>query len=106
MFSTITIDDLNKKHEKLSSDELILDVRTPEEFQEGHIPGARNIAHTEVSAHTAELRKYKRVYIYCRSGGRVQTACYELVNLGLNNLVGVVSGGMPNWVQSGFPTEK
>lgn len=106
MFSTITMEDLQKKHEELSHDELIVDVRTPEEFQEGHVPGARNIMHTDVSAHIAEFRKYKNVYIYCRSGGRVQMACYELVNYGLKNLVGVVSGGMPNWMHAGFPVEK
>lgn len=100
------MEELYSKYENLGADELILDVRTPEEYQEGHVPGSRNITHTEVAAHAKELSKFKKVYVYCRSGGRVQMCTYELVNLGLNNLVAVVNGGMPNWIASGHPVEK
>lgn len=106
MLSTISMEELYGKYEKLEGDELILDVRTPEEFNEGHVPGSRNITHTDVTAHAKELAKYKKVYVYCRSGGRVQMACFELLNQGLDNLVGVISGGMPNWIASGHPVEK
>ncbi len=39
---------------------VLLDVRTPEEFAEGHLPGAINIPHTELAARIAELEKSKR----------------------------------------------
>lgn len=91
---------------KLSNDDLVLDVRTPEEFADGHVPGSRNISHELVGGHADELRKYRNVYLYCRSGGRVQMACMDLASRGLTNVHGVVSGGMPNWISSGFPTER
>lgn len=105
MIKTISMDELYTKFKGLTKDDLILDVRTPEEFSEGHVPGSRNITHTDVTAHAKELAPYKNIYVYCRSGGRVQMACSELALSGLTNLSGVVSGGMPDWEASGYPVE-
>lgn len=106
MIPTLTIEELYAKFKSLSKDELILDVRTPAEYASGHVPGSRNVSHEEVGAHADELKTYRNVYIYCRSGGRVQFACQELAMRGLKNIAGVVSGGMPNWEMNGFPVEK
>jgi rhodanese-related sulfurtransferase len=106
MFRTISISELFEKQKNLPKDALILDVRTPEEFEEGHIPGSRNISHESVAEHSKELQLYRTVYLYCRSGRRVDFACDELVRSGLRNVVGVVQGGMPEWIASGYPVEK
>ncbi|MBI3541986.1 MAG: rhodanese-like domain-containing protein [Deltaproteobacteria bacterium] len=103
---TLTLEELFARSKSLPKNELILDVRTPEEYAEGHVPGSRNISHEGVGAHADELRGFSTVYIYCRSGGRVQMAMAELAAHGLTNLAGVVSGGMPNWAASGWPVEK
>ena len=105
MVETLTIQELFEKSKILTKDELILDVRTPEEYAAGHVPGSRNISHDGIGPYAQELKSYKRVYVYCRSGGRVQFACHELFNMGLRNLAAVVNGGMPDWVSSGFPVE-
>ncbi|MBI3395408.1 MAG: rhodanese-like domain-containing protein [Spirochaetia bacterium] len=50
---------------------LVVDVRTPGEFDSGHYPGALNIPHTEIGARLAELgAKDKGIVLYCRSGQR------------------------------------
>jgi rhodanese-related sulfurtransferase len=102
----ISVEDLHNSYKALGKDELILDVRTPEEFQSGHVPGSRNIPHDSVSLHAPELKQYKMVYVYCRSGGRVQFACHELSLLGVTNLSAVTRGGMPDWEGAGFPIER
>jgi rhodanese-related sulfurtransferase len=95
---TITVSELHEVFKKLGSNELILDVR--------HVPGSKNISHELVGSHTGELKKFAAVYVYCRSGGRVGHACSTLASLGLTNLVAVAGGGMPDWIQAGFPVEK
>lgn len=67
---------------------LLVDVRSPEEFQDGHLPGATNIPHTEIVAGLAALGvpETSPVVLYCRSGNRsgmamagLQEAGYERV---------------------------
>ena len=68
---------------------LMLDVRTKEEFADGHIPGAVNIpVETIGSEAPAELPdREQRIYVYCRSGNRSKQASQKLVNLGYADIV-------------------
>ncbi len=103
----ITMHDLNTKLSSLAQGEVILDVRTPEEFEEGHIPGAINIDHQEVASRVGELKKYKTIYVHCRSGGRVRVAAAALKAAGLEDrLVCVFDGGMLDWTTAGYPLER
>jgi rhodanese-related sulfurtransferase len=64
----ISIDKLHDLISDIGDDELILDVRTPLEFSEGHISGARNQDHESVDSIADELKKYKTVYVHCKMG--------------------------------------
>ena len=68
---------------------ILLDVRTPEEFADGHIPGALNIPNESIGENDiAELPdKEQRIYVYCRSGNRSKQASAKLVNLGYTNVI-------------------
>lgn len=68
---------------------ILLDVRTPEEFADGHIPGAINIPNESIGENDiAELPdKEQRIYVYCRSGNRSKQASAKLVNLGYTNVI-------------------
>ena len=77
---------------KMMKDEknyIILDVRRPDEFAEGHIPGAINVPNEEIgSADIAELPdKSQLILVYCRSGRRSKEASEKLVKLGYKNIV-------------------
>src|SRR5690606_16687451 len=101
----ISMNELRDLLPRIGKDELILDVRSSEEFSAGHIPGARNIPHTEVARHLQELKGFKKVYIHCRSGGRATQAFQMLSQLGLNNLVCIGGSGMKDWLEAGYPVE-
>jgi rhodanese-related sulfurtransferase len=79
------------------SNYIILDVRRPDEFSEGHIPNAinvpnENIGNTEIS----ELpNKEQLILVYCRSGRRSKEASQKLVKLGYTNIVEF--GGIIDW---------
>ena len=79
------------------SDYIILDVRTPEEFSERHIPGAINVANETIgSEEIPELPdKDQLILVYCRSGNRSKQASEKLVALGYTNIVEF--GGINDW---------
>ena len=74
---------------KDEKDYIILDVRRPEEFAEGHIPGAINVPNEEIgTTDIAELpNKSQLILVYCRSGRRSKDASKKLVKLGYTNIV-------------------
>jgi len=85
---------------------ILLDVRTVEEFEEGHIPNAVNIPHKELEARLAELTDAKntQVVIYCRSGRRAEVAREVLVKNGFNEL-DHLSGDFNAWSSNNLPTK-
>ena len=101
----ISIDDLHDKVDSLGSNDLILDVRSSDEFDCGHIKGARNQPHDDVEEIAEELKKYDTVYVHCKMGGRAQMASQTLIGMGLSNVVCVGNGGMQRWSDQGWETE-
>ena len=79
------------------SDYIVLDVRTPAEFSERHIPGAMNIPNETIG--TEEIPelpdKEQLILVYCRSGNRSKQASEKLVRLGYTNVVEF--GGINAW---------
>lgn len=76
----------------------ILDVRTPEEFAEGHIDNAVNIdwQNENFIKNTEKLNKNKPVYVYCRSGKRSLKASEKLSALGFKKIYNL-DGGYLKW---------
>ena len=81
---------------------VILDVRTPGEYERGHIPGAINIPHNELSARSEELASHgeKTIVAYCESGGRTRIALDILKKAGYTRL-GHLKGDMISWRTAG-----
>ena len=76
---------------------ILLDVRTPEEFAAGHIPGAINIPNEVIGSDPIpELPDLDQlILVYCRSGNRSKQASEKLVALGYGNVVEF--GGINDW---------
>ena len=76
---------------------VILDVRTQEEYDEGHIPGAILIPNTEIEARAEEeiTDKDQLILVYCRSGRRSKLAADALMELGYTNIKEF--GGIIDW---------
>ena len=75
----------------------ILDVRTQEEYDQGHIPGAIVISHEEIKEKAEEVLtdKDQLILVYCRSGRRSKIAAEALVELGYTNIKKF--GGIIDW---------
>ncbi len=87
--------------EQLSNDDnaFVLDVRTPEEVEEGYIPNSTNIdiyLGQEFLDELEKLDKSKNFYVYCRSGNRSGQACAIMNSIGIENSYNL-EGGFMNW---------
>ena len=76
---------------------IILDVRAQDEYDQGHIPGAIVIPHTEIETRAEEelTDKDQQILVYCRSGRRSKLAADALLELGYTNIKEF--GGILDW---------
>jgi glyoxylase-like metal-dependent hydrolase (beta-lactamase superfamily II)/rhodanese-related sulfurtransferase len=103
--AAINVEKLAAKIEKPEAGSVLIDVREPDEFQQGHIPGSRNIPLSELGFHVDELSKLRRVYLACQSGSRSAAAAQTLGYLGASGAV-QVTGGFLAWEKAGNRVEK
>ena len=82
----------------------VLDVRTPQEFAAGHVPGAVNIPYDQVASRLGEIPKDDEVVLYCQSGRRAGLAAEVLADNGYGRLAHL-DGDMRGWQQAGRPVE-
>ena len=77
---------------------VLLDVRRPDEFAQGHLPGARNIDVTsaDFAQRTANLDSTRPTYVYCRSGARSAKAAAFLSTAGFGKVFNL-GGGVLDW---------
>ena len=86
---------------------MIVDVRRPDEFATGHVPGARNIPHNEIAARLHELggKQHEEVVVYCESGRRAAIAQGILEQAGFTQ-VRHLEGDMQSWRKRNLPQEE
>jgi rhodanese-related sulfurtransferase len=81
----------------------VLDVREPEEFVEGHVPGARLMPMATVPGRLPEIPRDRPVYVVCAVGGRSFAATRWLIAQGVD--ARNVAGGTSEWAAAGLPLE-
>ena len=105
-FQNITVDTAYQmiKKENKYPNLIILDVRTPYEYDMGHLYDAILIPHDELEARISELEGYKNseIIVYCKAGGRSQLASEILVNYGFTKIYNIL-GGILAWIDADYP---
>ncbi|WP_038028838.1 rhodanese-like domain-containing protein [Thermonema rossianum] len=86
---------------------VVLDVRTPEEYSEGHLPNAQllNFYDDDFRSKLQQLDKDKTYYVYCRSGGRSSRAVALMKELGFKKVYNL-KGGIMQWQAQKLPVER
>ncbi|SFD53466.1 Rhodanese-related sulfurtransferase [Lentibacillus persicus] len=92
VLKTLTEDQFREGYRKAQ----LIDVREPNEFDKGHILGARNIPLTQMKQRLVELRKDKPVYLYCQGGSRSARAAQLLHKNGYED-INQLKGGFKKW---------
>jgi rhodanese-related sulfurtransferase len=82
----------------------LLDVRTPDEFKQGHVLGAVLIPLDELSVKLVRIPKDRQIICICATGSRSSNAARQLNSMGykVNNM----HGGMSHWIHAGLPVQK
>lgn len=91
-----------------TSNKLILDVRTPSEFELNHLANSSNLDIYDEALFEAGLKaldKEQPVFVYCKSGSRSSTAAAKLSSLGFKEIY-ELEGGIQAWTVSGLPIEE
>lgn len=85
---------------------VLIDVRTPGEYGDGHVPGAVNIPISELEGRLSELEPHKAgaLHLICASGGRSGRATDLLASKGWAQPINV-EGGTRAWIAAGLPVE-
>ena len=99
-FETLAVEEFSQR--MMSKSVVLVDVRTPKEFAEGHIQGATNIAwggDFEKQWNDAGIKKRFAVAVYCRSGRRSNAAASALVKMGYKVIE--LKGGILAWEKAG-----
>jgi phage shock protein E len=102
----ITVDEAAKLL-KTDTNVVVLDVRTPREFEAGHIKGATNInfSDKEFARRVAALDKNKTYIVHCAAGGRSAKACEQIKTMDFKNMLHM-NQGFNAWKEAGKPVEK
>lgn len=95
--------DLDTLAAALAEGATLIDVRTPEEYAQARVPGARLIPLDQLEGRVDEVPKDGRVYVICALGGRSMAAATALNAAGWDTVS--VAGGTNGWVEQGRPHE-
>lgn len=91
---SITVSEVNQIMQKFDTGHVIIDVRTPEEYENGSLPGAHNVD-VKSESFKEKIGTYDRKHnyiVYCRSGKRSAKAYNIMTNLGFTNLLNMEGG--------------
>ena len=100
---SISADELHAQRESGNAPSVI-DVRTPDEYASGHIPGAVNIPFDQVAQRIGELETPQGVVLYCMIGPRARKGESALLAAGYEKVFHL-EGGLAAWQAAGLPVE-
>jgi thioredoxin 1 len=106
-FAQLEAKKFQEKWEKEKTTSVLIDVRTMDEYNVGHIESAKNIDFngSNFESEIAKIAKEKTVFVYCLSGGRSSATVSFLEKKGYKNVIELV-GGMMAWRSEGLPETK
>ncbi len=104
-YSIISVQDAYQLVKTPDKNTIFLDVRTPGEYQSGHVPHAKLIPVQTLASRFNEIPKDKKIIVYCESGVRAARAAELLVSHGYTH-VQSMKASMRGWRSAGLPTEK
>ena len=102
VYKTISASDARAMMQS-SSNILIVDVRTPEEYAQGHLKGAINIPLSDLPLRIVKFEQNRPILVYCQTGYRSAEASSILMKAGFTKVYNL-EGGITAWINAGYPT--
>lgn len=101
----MSLDAIYARYQAQNADDVWIDVRQPEEWAEGTIPGVTRIVLDDLPDQLETLDKSKSYVLVCRSGGRSNRAAQLMADEGFGRLTNF-AGGMLDWYAAGYVLER
>jgi rhodanese-related sulfurtransferase len=92
---TLSSPELKKLIDNENKDYLLIDVRSESEYKSGYILTAINLPVSKIESRIDEIPKNKLIIVYCKVGGRAETARKKLIEMGYENVINF--GGTNDW---------
>lgn len=102
MITQESLDAIYERFKKSNPNEVWIDVRRPDEWAEGVIPGVKKVSLSNLESVLPELDPQKTYIMVCRSGNRSNTAAALMIAKGFEAVINF-SGGMLSWNQVNYP---
>jgi rhodanese-related sulfurtransferase len=104
-FARISVDEAYRMLQEEPDKVVIIDVRTPEEYQKGHVKGAYHIPVDRVLERIDELPRQKKLLFICQAGQRSALAAEMAAAMGFPpDLLYNIEDGTPAWIERHYPT--
>lgn len=105
--ATVSVSDFQGKLTTAAKGAQLVDVRTPEEYADGHLKGSVNINinSADFEQQISKLNKEVPVFVYCRSGARSARAAGKMESMGFKKVYNM-DGGITAWGSAGMPVDK
>jgi rhodanese-related sulfurtransferase len=94
-----------KKLLETNKNTYLIDVRTPQEYSQGRLPGAVLIPISEFERHVAKIPRNKTIVVYCTVGARSKPVARYLSQLGYKEVLNMTDG-LAGWSRNGFPVQR
>lgn len=102
--SRVTAAELAERILQLGPEEIIVDVRETDEFEEGHVPNSINLPLSSIGKNVETLKKYQKIYLICESGGRSSYAHEVLKTADISTID--ITGGIFGLQKAGVELEE
>lgn len=106
MYIEIEADEYKTRFKDVNAPHLLLDVRTPEEYEQARIPGAQSIPLDDLPQRLAEIPRDLPIVVVCRSGMRSLIGIQILKSAGFENELLNFEGGTLAWARHQWPLER
>lgn len=104
-YQDIDANTYNQDYLKSRTKHALIDVRTPGEFRQGHLPGAVNIPLNDLQGRIGEVKSGVPVIVVCASGNRSKTGARIIADAGHDEVYNL-KGGTFTWARQGLPIKK
>ncbi|MDH5301962.1 MAG: rhodanese-like domain-containing protein [Gammaproteobacteria bacterium] len=104
--TALTLADFYLAWQTLNHDDIVVDVRSSEDHQQGHIPGSRNIPYAHALSQLSSAQPPGHVYLHCYGGEGSGHIARQLAELGFNNISYLANAGFAQWQAAGHPVSR
>jgi len=102
----LSLGELYRAWKHLKRNEIIVDIRSADDYADAHVPGSANIPYSSVIDSREDIKSYRRVYFYCYGGKGSKEVASKLTEMGFDGVSYLGNAGLSDWQSAGYPVDR